>query len=64
MAVSQSSVTDFFELRRKDGGPETYNKWSSRYDADMSTVNYAGYKSVNSKWLSYISHKSGFVCEA
>lgn len=53
MAVSQTSVTDFLALVRKDGGPESYNKWSSQYDADMNTIKYEGYKSVNSKWLSY-----------
>ena len=53
MAESQTSVTDFIALVGKDGGPANYNKWSSQYDADMNTINYAGYKSVNSKWLSY-----------
>ena len=53
MAVSQTSVSDFIALVRKDSSPANYNKWSSQYDADMNTINYAGYKSVNSKWLSY-----------
>ena len=52
MAAS-TSASYYRALARKDGGPNTYNKWAGSYDADVNSMNYAGYKSVVSKWRSY-----------
>lgn len=52
MAVS-TSASHFIALTAKDGGPENYDKWANRYEADVNSMNYAGYKSVNSKWRGY-----------
>ena len=39
---------------RKDGRPESYNKWASKYDNLMvNGLNYVGYDSVLSKWKEY-----------
>ena len=51
-------MSHFRTLVYKDSGPETYNKWASSYEADVSTTNYAGYRSVNSKWRSYYTELS------
>ena len=41
---------------RKDGGPDSYNKWASKYDSLIAgNLNYVGYDSVLSKWKEYCS---------
>ena len=41
---------------RKDGGPDSYNKWASKYDELLGTrLNYIGFNSVLSKWGQYCS---------
>ena len=54
MAASFStSASHFLTLAPKDGGSKTYDKWASNYDEDVNSMNYVGYKSISSKWLSY-----------
>ena len=54
MAASfPTSASHFMKLAERDGGPNSYDKWASRYEEDLNSVNYAGYKSIGSKWLSY-----------
>ena len=45
--------THFETLIAKDSGPNIYDKWASSYDEDTNSMNWVGYKSVSSKWLSY-----------
>ena len=47
------SASHFRALVHKDAGPKSYNKWANSYEADLNSMSYAGYKSVNSKWQSY-----------
>lgn len=54
MAASfSSSAIHFVALIKKDGGSASYNKWAKSYEEDVNSMNYAGHKSVVSKWLSY-----------
>ena len=54
MAASFSaSASHFVALIAKDGGSASYDKWAKSYEEDVNSMNYGGYKSVASKWLSY-----------
>ena len=54
MAASFSaSASHFVALIAKDGGSASYDKWAKSYEEDVNSMNYGGYKSVVSKWLSY-----------
>lgn len=54
MAASfPASASHFVALIAKDGGSASYDKWAKSYEEDVNSMNYAGYKSVVSKWLSY-----------
>lgn len=54
MAASFSaSASHFVALIAKDGGSASYDKWAKSYEEDVSSMNYGGYRSVVSKWLSY-----------
>jgi ubiquinone/menaquinone biosynthesis C-methylase UbiE len=54
MAASFSaSASHFVALIAKDGGSASYDKWAKSYEDDVNSMNYGGYKSVVSKWLSY-----------
>ena len=50
---TSTSASRFAALVHKDGGPNTYNKLASSYEADVNSFNYVGHKSVVSKWRSY-----------
>ena len=43
----------FLTLIAEDSGPNSYDKWASTYEEDSNSMNWVGYKSVGSKWLSY-----------
>lgn len=45
----------FIALIAKDGGSNAYNQWACNYEADSSSMNYSGNKSVVSKWMTYHS---------
>ena len=46
---------ELLQSLRKDGGPESFNNWASKYDNLLGDLNYAGYDSVLSKWKEYCS---------
>ena len=53
MTETTESGSYFLELCDQDCSAENYDKWASSYDADMNSIDYSGYKSINSKWRSY-----------
>ena len=54
MAASRKAHdNDFYQATLVDGGPENYSKWAKSYEADVKSLDYKGYKSVNEKWRTY-----------
>ena len=54
MAASFStSASHFLTLTTGDCSSNHYDEWARNYDEDVNSMNYVGYKSIGSKWLSY-----------
>lgn len=48
------AAEDLLRDVRTSGGPESYQKWATRYDELLGgDLNYIGFKSIVSKWLQY-----------
>ena len=52
--MTEAALELLYSLR-KDGRPESFNKWASKYDNLAGDLNYVAYDSVLSKWKEYCS---------